>query len=158
MVYGGGAVGLMGLAADAALEAGGRVVGVIPGALFRREVAHAGLTELQVVGSMHERKAQMAELSDAFLALPGGLGTYDELLEILTWAQLGAHGKPVGAIDVEGYFGPLIALIDHGIAEGFIREGHRRLLQVGVSASSVLDACAAYVPAPAPKWIGLEAT
>jgi hypothetical protein len=119
LVYGGASVGIMGALADAALAAGGEVIGVIPRGVFTREIAHAGLTKLHVVGSMHERKALMAEQSDAFLAMPGGLGTYDELFEILTWRQIGLHRKPVGLLDVEGYFGPLRSVLDHAVSEGF---------------------------------------
>lgn len=119
LVYGGASVGIMGALADAALAAGGEVIGVIPRGVFTREIAHAGLTKLHVVGSMHERKALMAEQSDAFLALPGGLGTYDELFEILTWRQIGLHQKPVGLLDVDGYFAPLRSVLDHAVSEGF---------------------------------------
>ena len=122
LVYGGGRVGLMGAVADGALAAGGEVTGVIPQELVDRELAHEGLTRLHVVESLHERKALMAELSDAFVALPGGFGTLDELLEQLTWSQLGLHAKPIGLLDVEGYWGPLIALAQHATAEGFVRE------------------------------------
>ncbi len=158
MVYGGGAVGLMGAAADAALEAGGEVVGVIPGALFRREIAHQGVTELRVVQSMHERKATMAELADGFVALPGGLGTYEELLEILTWAQLGVHDKPVGALDVAGYFDPLVDLFRHSVDQGFIRPQHADLLMVDASIEALLDRFAAYEPPRVAKWLDLEGT
>ncbi len=158
MVYGGGAVGLMGAAADAALEAGGRVIGVIPGALFRREVAHEGLSELHVVDTMHQRKAMMADLSDGFVALPGGLGTFEELFEILTWAQLGAHEKPVGVLDVDGYYGPLRDLIDHGVRERFIREPHRRLLRLATSVSELVDGFVDYEPPRVKKWIDADAT
>lgn len=158
MVYGGGAVGLMGAAADGALQAGGRVTGVIPSALFRREVAHRGLSELHVVDTMHQRKAMMAELSDGFIALPGGLGTFEELFEILTWAQLGAHTKPVGVLDVDGYYGPLRQLIDHGADQQFIREQHRALLHVSDSIDDLLDAFACYSPPPVVKWIDADST
>ena len=127
VVYGGGRVGLMGAVADGALAAGGEVIGVIPQELVDRELAHGGLTELHVVGSLHERKALMAELADAFVALPGGFGTLDELLEQLTWSQLGLHAKPIGLLDVEEYWRPLIALARHATEEGFVREvGSRR--------------------------------
>jgi uncharacterized protein (TIGR00730 family) len=128
VVYGGGRLGLMGAVADAALAADGAVVGVIPRGLVDRELAHPGLTELRVVDTLHERKAQMAELADAFLALPGGLGTLEELAEVLSWAQLDLHAKPIGLLDVGGYFGALEAFLDHAVAEGFIAERHRRLL------------------------------
>jgi uncharacterized protein (TIGR00730 family) len=127
LVYGGGNVGLMGALADAALAAGGRVIGVIPQMLVDRELAHRG-THLRIVTSMHERKALMAELSDAFVALPGGLGTYEELFEVLTWAQLGIHHKPVGCLNVLGYFNPLAALLNHAVAEGFLCPDQRRCL------------------------------
>jgi uncharacterized protein (TIGR00730 family) len=128
VVYGGGRLGLMGTVADAALAAGGEVVGVIPRGLVDRELAHPALTELRIVETLHERKAQMAELADGFLALPGGLGTLEELAEVLSWAQLDLHAKPIGLLDVGGYFAPLAAFLDRAVAEGFIAERHRRLL------------------------------
>ena len=128
VVYGGGRLGLMGTVADAALAAGGEVVGVIPRGLVDRELAHPTLTELRIVETLHERKAQMAELADGFLALPGGLGTLEELAEVLSWAQLDLHAKPIGLLDVGGYFAPLEAFLDRAVAEGFIAERHRRLL------------------------------
>jgi uncharacterized protein (TIGR00730 family) len=138
LVYGAGHVGLMGVLADAALEAGGRVVGVIPGALVARELAHRGLTELHVVETMHQRKALMADRSDAFVALPGGFGTADELFEILTWAQLGIHQKPVGLLNVLGYFDPLLGWVGHCVREGFLRSQHRQLLLVGDEPSALV--------------------
>jgi uncharacterized protein (TIGR00730 family) len=128
LVYGGGRVGLMGQIADAALEAGGSVIGVIPRALLAREVGHEHLTQMHVVGSMHERKARMAELSDAFVALPGGLGTLEELCEVLTWSQLGIHSKACGILNVEHYYDPLLALLDHAVREGFVRPEHRAIV------------------------------
>lgn len=128
IVYGGGSVGLMGVVADAALGSGGEVIGVLPRGLFRREVAHSGLSEMHEVGSMHERKALMARLADGFIALPGGLGTFDELFEIVTWAQIGLHAKPIGLVDVEEYFAPVLALVEHGVRAGFIPAGNRELL------------------------------
>jgi uncharacterized protein (TIGR00730 family) len=128
LVYGGGRVGLMGALADAALAAGGEVIGVIPEALVAWEVAHQGLSDLRVVGSMHERKALMADLADAFIAMPGGYGTLEELCEVLTWSQLGLHRKPCGLLNVEGYYDPLLALLDHAVAEGFLRREHRALV------------------------------
>jgi uncharacterized protein (TIGR00730 family) len=128
LVYGGGRVGLMGELAESALRAGGSVIGVIPQTLAAREVAHEGLTELRVVPSMHARKALMAELSDAFVALPGGLGTLEELCEVLTWAQLGIHAKPCGILNVDRYFDPLLALLDHAAREGFVKREHRAIL------------------------------
>jgi uncharacterized protein (TIGR00730 family) len=158
LVYGGGDVGLMGVLADAALAAGGRVIGVIPEALVQREVAHRALTELRVVDSMHERKALMAELADAFIALPGGIGTLEELCEVLTWAQLGIHNKPVGLLNVAGYFRPLIELFDHAVAEGFMQADHRRLLLTAADGATLLDACAAWEPVPVRRWLGPAAT
>ena len=128
LVYGGGRLGLMGAVADAALAAGGEVVGVIPRGLVDRELAHPGLTELRIVDTLHERKASMAELADAFVALPGGLGTLEELAEVLSWAQLDLHAKPIGLLDVGGYFAALDAFLDHAVGEGFIAERHRRAL------------------------------
>lgn len=130
LVYGGGNVGLMGEIADAVLARSGEVIGVIPGALVSREVAHVGLSQLHVVQTMHERKAKMVELSRAFVALPGGFGTLDELCEVITWAQLGIHAKPCALLDVEGYFGPLLELFDRAVAEGFINREHRALVVV----------------------------
>jgi len=128
IVYGGGNVGLMGTLADAALAAGGEVIGVIPRFLGSLELAHAGLAELRVVDSMHERKALMAELADAFIALPGGFGTFEEFCEVITWTQLGLHRKPCGILNVEGYYDPLLALFDHATAERFVRPPHRALV------------------------------
>ena len=128
LVYGGGNVGLMGIVADAALAAGGEVIGVIPKALVAKEIAHTSLTDLRVVGSMHERKALMAELSDAFVMLPGGFGTFEEFCEVLTWAQLGLHQKACGLLNIEVYYNHLIALFDHAVAEQFVRPQHRSLV------------------------------
>jgi uncharacterized protein (TIGR00730 family) len=139
LVYGGGRIGLMGVLADAVLAAGGRVTGVIPDHLMTREVAHAGLTDLRVVGSMHERKQLMFELSDAFVALPGGLGTLEELLEISTWAQLGLHRKPIGILDVLGYFDGLVSLLDHAVLSGFLSPRNRGLLLLDLDAAALLD-------------------
>ena len=130
LVYGGGQVGLMGVIADAVLDAGGRVIGVIPEALATKELIHPGTTEMHVVPSMHARKAKMAELSDAFLALPGGFGTLEELLEVITWAQLGIHSKPTGVLNVAGFFDPLIQLIERGVKYDFIKPNHRELIVV----------------------------
>jgi hypothetical protein len=146
LVYGGGRLGLMGAVADAALAAGGRVTGVIPAGLVDRELAHRGVTELRVVTTLHERKAVMAELSDGFLALPGGLGTLEELAEVLSWAQLGLHAKPIGAFDVGGFFGPLVGHLDHATAEGFISERHRGLLVVDDDLDRLLERLAAWSP------------
>jgi uncharacterized protein (TIGR00730 family) len=153
IVYGGGSVGLMGALADAALAEGGEVVGVIPRALQLRELAHGGLTALHVVRSMHERKAKMAELADGFVALPGGLGTLEELAEILTWAQLGLHARPCGLLDVAGYYGPLIAFLDKAVSEGFVRPDHRRLLVVEDDPGALLDRFAAWAPPAIDRWI-----
>jgi uncharacterized protein (TIGR00730 family) len=139
VVYGGSRVGLMGAVADAALAAGGRVTGVIPLALVERELAHTGLTDLRIVTTLHERKALMAELSDAFLALPGGLGTLEELAEVLSWAQLGLHAKPIAALDVEGYFDGLAGYLNHATAEGFIGPDQRGLLAVETDLDALLD-------------------
>ena len=130
LVYGGGRLGLMGVVADAALAAGGRVTGVIPTGLVDRELAHPAVSELQIVATLHERKAVMAELADAFIALPGGLGTLEELAEVLSWAQLGLHAKPIGALDVGGFWAGLVGHLDHAATEGFVSEAHRGLLLV----------------------------
>ena len=143
----------MGAVADGALEAGGEVIGVIPRALQLRELAHARLTSLHVVGSMHERKATMAELADGFVALPGGLGTLEELAEILTWAQLGLHAKPCGLLDVAGYYAPLIAFLDHAVAEGFVKAEHRRVIHVSADLDAMLDGFARYAPPAVERWI-----
>jgi uncharacterized protein (TIGR00730 family) len=154
IVYGGGRVGLMGALADGALASGGEVVGVIPQALVDRELAHRGLTELRVVDSLHERKAAMAELADAFAALPGGFGTLDELLEQLTWSQLGLHAKPVGLLDVEEYWRPLIALARHATEEGFVRAADLGAIAVAPEPDALLDALERLTgtPRPRPKW------
>jgi len=138
LVYGGGNVGLMGAVADAALDAGGRVTGVIPQSLLDRELAHGGLTELIVVESMHQRKLAMADLSDAFIALPGGFGTFEELCEILTWAQLGIHQKPCGLLNVAGYYDLLIAMFDHASQQQFLHNQHRQLLQADTCCKALL--------------------
>lgn len=158
LVYGGGSIGLMGAVADAALAAGGEVVGVIPKALQLREIAHAKLTTLHVVGSMHERKAKMAELSHGFIALPGGMGTLEEFAEILTWAQLGLHARPCGLLDVAGFFGPLIAFFDHAAAQGFVRPEHRRLILVAEEPDDLLDRFLAFEPSGVERWIDRRTT
>lgn len=153
LVYGGGRIGLMGELALAALGAGGRVVGVIPHALSGKEVALAEATELVVVDTMHQRKALMADRSDAFAALPGGFGTCDELFEILTWGQLGIHRKPVGLLNVNGFFAPLLGWLDHVVAEGLLKAKHRELLLVADTVPALLDRLAAWRPAaPVVKW------
>lgn len=153
LVYGGGRVGIMGAIADAALAAGGRVVGVIPQALLEKEVGHHDLTELHVVDSMHERKALMARLSDGFIALPGGIGTLEELFEIWTWGQLGLHARPCGLLNAAGYFDQLISFLDHATAAGFIRPFHRDMLLVAQDAGALLARMEVYVPPPVARWI-----
>ena len=156
LVYGGGRVGLMGVVADAALGADGEVVGVIPKALLEREIAHTGLTDLRVVRSMHERKALMSELSEGFVALPGGSGTLEEFFEVLTWAQLGEHRKPCGLFNVDGYYDPLLAVFDHMVAKGFLSEEHRFMILVETEPEALLEALALYRPPEVPKWIDRE--
>lgn len=151
LVYGGARIGLMGAVADAALEAGGQVTGVIPRWLVDRELVHEGLTTVEIVDTMHTRKARMAELADAFVALPGGFGTLDELFEVLTWNQIGLHQKPCGLLNVEGYYDHLLAFVAHVIAQGFVPQGHSDLLRAADSAEALLDLLAAW-PAPPPKW------
>ncbi len=157
LVYGGGAVGLMGLVADTVMEAGGRVTGVIPSKLFSREVGHYGLTELIEVETMHERKALMYEMSDAFIALPGGLGTLEELAETLTWSQIGLHANPVGVLDVGGFWQPLVALLDNAVDRELLRPSNRDLLVTRADPADLLDALAATEPIREPKWIGDDA-
>jgi uncharacterized protein (TIGR00730 family) len=153
LVFGGGHVGLMGALADAVLQAGGEVIGVIPQGLVDRELAHQGCTQLHITGSMHERKALMADLADAFAALPGGYGTLDETFEMLTWAQLGLHAKPVGLLNVHGYFDGLLTFLDYTVREGFIKPAHRHLLIAASTGEALLDALAvAKPPAPVAKW------
>jgi uncharacterized protein (TIGR00730 family) len=158
LVTGGGRVGLMGVVADAALEAGGRVIGVIPQALMKRELAHAGLSELVVTGSMHERKARMAELADAFVAMPGGLGTYEELFEIWTWGQLGWHHKPCGLLNAAGFYDKLVAFLDGATDDQFLKPEHRAMLVVDADPDRLLDRFAAYTPPVVTKWIGGDQT
>ena len=154
LVYGGGNVGLMGLVADAVLADGGEVIGVIPRALVDRELAHARLSELVVVATMHERKQRMHDLSDGFIALPGGFGTLDELFEALTWAQLGMHGKPCGLYDVADFWAPLRALVERQVAEEFVRPHHAMMLLHNNDPGALLDAFAAYRAPEVTKWIG----
>jgi uncharacterized protein (TIGR00730 family) len=159
LVYGGGAVGLMGVLADSVLGAGGEAVGVIPQALVDREIGHDGLSELRVVGSMHERKALMAELSDAFVALPGGLGTLEELFEVYTWAQLGLHRKPCGLLDVERYFAGIVDFLEHAVRERFVSEEHRAMLMVDRDPRRLIDRLREFEPKAAqPKWIDRQET
>ena len=153
LVYGGGAVGLMGVVADAALAAGGEVIGIIPQSLERAEIGHKGLTRLEVVDGMHARKARMAELADAFIALPGGLGTLEELFEVWTWGQLGYHAKPLGLLEVDGFYARLTDFLDHLVAERFVREQHRAILQVSASPAELLARMDAWQPTAAPKWV-----
>jgi hypothetical protein len=153
LVYGGSSVGIMTVVADAVLERGGQVTGVIPEALVRKEIAHGGLTKLHVTSSMHERKTLMAELSDGFVALPGGIGTLEELFEAWTWAQLGLHGKPVGLLNVAGYFDGLVAFLDHAVREGFVREENRAMLVVSDDPAELLDRFESYRAPAVPKWI-----
>ena len=153
LVYGGGAVGLMGVVADAAMAAGGDVVGIIPQSLLDAEVGHKGLTRLEVVDGMHARKARMAELSDAFIALPGGLGTLEELFEVWTWGQLGYHAKPLGLLDVNGFYDKLGGFLDHIVEEGFVRPQHRDMLLLGQQPDELLAAMDRFVAPVAPKWV-----
>lgn len=159
LVYGGGSVGLMGALADEALAAGGRVVGVIPEPLTLKEITHAGLSELHVVPGMHERKAMMAGRCSAFVTLPGGLGTLEEFFEILSWAVLGLHAKPIGLLNVEHYFDPLLAMLNHCAGEGFVRAEHLDLILVGDDPETLLDRLLSHVPpSPGPLWVDLSQT
>ena len=158
LVYGGASVGVMGAVADAVLERGGSVTGVIPYSLSSKEVAHSGLDELIVVGSMHERKARMAELADAFVALPGGWGTCEEIFEMLTWAQLGFHEKPCGLLNAAAYYDPLFAFLEHAIDEGFVREQYRPMMIMEEDPARLLDRFEAYQAPRVKKWIGPEET
>lgn len=153
LVYGGASIGLMAEVANSVLAAGGEVIGVLPKGLFVREVAHAGLSELREVGSMHKRKALMADLADGFIALPGGFGTFDELFEIVTWAQIGLHAKPIGLLDIAGYFDPLLGLVKHAAREGFIAPTQTKLLRCAPTPSALLDALVAAAPViSSAKW------
>jgi len=158
VVFGGGNVGLMKVVADTALAQGGRAIGVIPEALMAREIGHLDLTELHIVASMHERKAMMEELSDGFIALPGGFGTIEEIVEMATWSQLGLHTKPFGLLDVAGFYEHLAAFFDHAVAEGFIRPQHREMLIVSDDPDALLDAFAVYEPPTVRKWIDRDET
>lgn len=153
LVYGGDSVGLMGRVADAALAAGGHVTGILPQRLADKELAHTGLSDLHIVGSMHERKAMMADLSDAFIALPGGAGTLEEAFEIWTWGQLGLHAKPLGLLDVEGYFGRLSGFLDHMVDEGFVQPAHRAMLLIEPEPEALLARFAAYEAPTVTKWL-----
>ena len=154
LVYGGASIGMMGEIADTVLKNGGEVIGVMPQALVDKEVSHGGLSELKVVRSMHERKAVMADLSDGFIALPGGLGTVEELFEILTWSQLGFHTKPSGLLNVIGYYDLLSAFLDHAVEEQFVHELHRQLLIIEDQPITLLNAMEVYQPPKVDKWIG----
>lgn len=156
LVYGGGSVGLMGAVADGACAGGGEVIGVIPEALRAREHDHQGLTELHVVTTMHERKAMMAELSDGFVALPGGIGTFEELFEVWTWSQLGYHAKPCALLNVNGFYDAMRAFIDHVVAEGFLWPAHREMLMVHDEPEALLDALTTYRAPDTPHWIGRD--
>lgn len=158
LVYGGASVGIMGVVADAALERGGEVIGVIPRALATREVAHATLDDLVVVESMHERKAKMADLADGFVALPGGWGTIEEIFEMLTWAQLGFHRKPCGLLNVAGYYDQLFGFLEHAFEQDFVRQEYRPMLILEDSVPALLDRFAAYRAPQVKKWIGREET
>ena len=156
LVYGGAKVGLMGGLADAALAAGGKVFGVMPEALMDKEIAHTGLTRLEVVPSMHERKARMAEMADGFVALPGGVGTMEEIFEIWTWGQLGFHAKPAGFLNVLGYFDHRKAFVDHAVGEAFLKAPHRDMLIFRSDVNEMLDGLAVYKPPVVEKWIGRQ--
>jgi len=158
LVYGGASVGVMGAVADAVLEKGGQAIGVIPFALATREVAHSGLDELFVVESMHERKAKMAELSDGFIALPGGWGTIEEIFEMLTWAQLGFHQKPCGLLNISGYYDHLFTFLEHAIDQRFVREEYRPMIMMEQTAGGLLDRYQSYQAPTVKKWIGPEQT
>jgi len=153
VVYGGAHKGLMGILADTALAAGGEVIGVIPQQLFDREIAHSGLTEQHVVGSMHERKAKMAELADAFIALPGGAGTLEELIEVFTWSMLGLHEKPLGVLNVNGYYDGLAALLDNAVAQSFLRPEHRAALHTEATPEALLERFDGWRPSTQSKWL-----
>lgn len=158
LVYGGASVGVMGVIADAVINNGGRATGIIPKDLLRKEVAHQNLSELQVVASMHERKARMADISDGFIALPGGLGTVEELFEMLTWAQLGFHQKPVGILNAGGYFDHLSTFLDHAVAEQFVKREHRKMLMIEEDPATLIDAFEQYESPVVEKWIDREGT
>ena len=153
LVYGGGKVGLMGAVADAALGNGGTVTGVIPRHLWEKEVGHDALTELLIVDSMHERKLAMADRADAFIAMPGGVGTLEELFEVITWTQLGIHDKPVGLLDVAGYYTPLLDFLDSTVTAGFLRQGHRDLISSSDDAALLIEQLAAWEPVEVSKWM-----
>ncbi|TDN70947.1 TIGR00730 family Rossman fold protein [Paraburkholderia sp. BL10I2N1] len=152
LVYGGGKVGLMGVIADEVMAAGGRAIGVIPELLVNKEVGHEGLTELHVVPDMHQRKKMMADLSDAFIAMPGGAGTLEELFEVYTWAQLGYHQKPVAVLNIDGYYDPLISMLQHTVQEGFMRQTYLDILQIDSDPVSLISKLQRYLPPARDKW------
>ncbi len=154
IIYGGGSTGLMGALADAALNAGGEVIGILPEHFYTPELAHTGLTRLEVVPDMHTRKARMAQLADAFIALPGGLGTWEELFEVLTWAQIGLHQKPIGVLNAFGFYDPLLRFIAHARSEGFLYKEHEELLIARTTPQSLWEALVAFQPKPLRKWLG----
>ena len=156
LVYGGGNIGLMGVLADSVLAHGGHVIGVIPDFMLAKEIAHNGLTELRIVSSMHERKAIMSDLSDGFIALPGGFGTFEEFCEVVTWSQLGLQSKPCGVLNVERYYAPLLELFDSAGREGFLREGNRHLVLDDEDPVRLLEKMAEFKAVPVEKWIGRE--
>ena len=156
LVYGGGAVGLMGVVANAAMEAGGEVHGVIPKALKDKEVGHVGLTRLEIVDTMHTRKARMAALSEGFIAMPGGIGTFEELFEIWTWGQLGIHAKPLALLNVAGFYDPLATFLDQTVEAGFLKQSHRAMAMTDTEPATLLDRMENYVPAATHKWIEKE--
>ncbi len=158
LVYGGGGIGLMGVLADAMLEGGGKVIGIIPRPLATKEVAHYGITELHIVESMHKRKAMMADMADGFAALPGGYGTLEEICEILTWGQLGIHAKPCGLLNVEGFFTTLIDYLNHAVAEGFLKSKYRDLVLLEDSPDTLLERFRTYIPPKTRQWINIEQT
>jgi uncharacterized protein (TIGR00730 family) len=158
LVFGGGKVGLMGAVGDSVLAAGGHVVGVIPQALMGKEIAHQGLQEMEIVSSMHERKRRMAELAHAFIAMPGGMGTLEELSEVVTWAQLGIHAKPCGVLNVAGYYDSLLAYLDHAAEQRFLRPEHRGIIQVAETPSELLDLVESYRPVHVGKWMDRDRT
>lgn len=156
LVYGGGAVGLMGIVANAALEAGGRVHGIIPRALREKEIGHNGLSELEVVDTMHTRKARMAELSDGFIAMPGGIGTFEELFEVWTWGQLGIHSKPLAFLNIAGFYDPLASFLDGTVEAGFLKQNHRAMAMTDTEPATLLDRMEQYVPSATIKWVEKE--
>jgi uncharacterized protein (TIGR00730 family) len=158
LVFGGGHVGLMGVISNAALEAGGEVIGIIPKSLVERELAHPNLADLRIVGSMHERKAMMSDLSEGFITLPGGTGTLEEFFEVLTWAQLGEHEKPCGLLNVAGYYDPLLAVFDHMVDRGFLSASNRALVLVDSEPDKLLRRLDLYRPPETPKWIDRSET